>query len=143
MGKIISIKHNHWFNLGFFVSKWRFPFSHIYRLFQDSFIFGEATSSHSFRVTASTQQLLFRKSYFLRAAAFLRSSVFERIISLQQLFFQNTCFLRIGSSLGQLPFGTATFLVEEFFRIKIPTEEFLCQSRYFCPASIFSEVLHF
>ena len=108
--------------------------------FQDSFIFGEATSSHFFRVTASTQQLLFRGSYFLRAAAFLRSSV---VISLQQLFFQNTCFLRVGSSLGQLPCGTATFLAEELFRIKIPTEELLCQSRYFCPASAFSEELHF
>ena len=111
--------------------------------FQDSFIFGEATSSHFFRVTASTQQLIFRRGYFLRAAAFLRSSVFGRVISLQQLFFQNTCFLRVGSSLGQLPFGIATFLAEELFRIKIPTEELLCQSRYFCPASAFSEELHF
>ena len=34
------------------------------------------------------------------------------------------------SSLGQLLFGTATFLAEELFRTKIPTEELLFLSRY-------------
>ena len=37
-GKAISIKYN-------------FPFSQISQLFQDSFIFGEATSPHFFKVT--------------------------------------------------------------------------------------------
>ena len=53
------------------------------------FIFGEATSSHIFRVTISKQQLLFRSSYFFKTAAFLGSSVFKRVIYLQQLLFQN------------------------------------------------------
>ena len=88
-----------------------------------------------------------------RAATFLRSSVFEKAISLQQLFFQNTYFfgatlllsrhfLRIGSSIGQLFFGTASFLAKELLRIKISTEELLYRSRYFCTASAFSEELH-
>ena len=96
-------------------------------LFQDNFVFGEATSSHFFRVTISTQQLLFRSSYFFRTAAFF--SFFRTVTFSQQLFFQNSFFfranrlqsshfLRIGNSLRQLLFGTAIFL-EELFRIKI------------------------
>ena len=98
------------------------------RLFQDSFIFGEATSSHFFRVTTSTQQLLSRSSYFFRTAAFLRSSFF-RTVTFSQLLFQNSFFftarllqgrhsLRIGSCLGQLLIETAIFLEEELFRKK-------------------------
>ena len=49
------------------------------RLFEDSFHFGEATSSHFFRITISTQQLIFWSSYFFRAAAFL-----------EELFSQNS-----------------------------------------------------
>ena len=90
-GKIISIKRNHHSNLGF-IFKQRFPFSHVLALFQDNFISGEATSSHFFRVTTSTQQLYFRSSYFLRAAAFFS---FIRTVTLsQQLFFQNSFFFR-------------------------------------------------
>ena len=122
------------------------------RLFQDSFIFGEATSSHFFRVTISTQQLLSRSSYFFRTAAFLRSSFFITVI-FSQIFFQNSFFfranilqsshsLRTGSYLGQLLFGTTIFLAEELFRIKISTEELIFQSRYFSTASPFSGKLH-
>ena len=50
--------------------------------------------------------------------------------------------MRIGSSLGQLLFGTATFLVEELLRIKISIEELLSRSRNFCTVSAFSEKLH-
>ena len=95
-------------------------------LFQDNFILGEATSSHFFRVTTSTQQLLFRGSYFFRTAAVF--SFFRTVTFSQELFFQNSFFfgakilqsshfLRIQSSLQQLLFGTA--FSEELFRIKI------------------------
>ena len=97
--------------------------------FSDSFIFGEATSSHDFRVTTSTLKLLWRSTYFFRAAAFLRSSIFRTVTLSQHLFFQNNFFFRekllwsshifrIGSSLGQLLFGTGIFLVKELFRIR-------------------------
>ena len=56
--------------------------------------------------------------------------------SCSSYYFQNTYFfgaklllsshfLRTGSSLGQLLFGTATFLADELLRIKISTEELL------------------
>ena len=125
------------------------------RLFQDSFVFGETTSSHFFRVTTSTQQLLFRSSYFFRAyLLLLRSSFSEQSLLRSSYFFQSSCFfrakllpnshhLRIGSYLGQLPFGTATFLEEILFGIMISTEELLFQSRHLCKASTFSEKLYF
>ena len=140
--------------LGFFV-KLRFLFSHMLRLFQNSFIFGEATYSHFFRVTTLTQQLLFRSMYFLRAAAFLRSSFFlEQSLFSKQLSFQNSYFsrakhllsghfLRIESSSWQLLFRTATILAVVLFKIKISTEELLFRSRYFCTGLTFSEKLHF
>ena len=82
------------------------PFLHISRLFLDSFSFGEAS-------TVSTQQSLFWSSYFLRVAAFLKSSVSERFISLNELFFAkhlpNSLFLRIGSSLGRYCFSIFYF----------------------------------
>ena len=120
-------------------------------LFQDSFILGEATSSHFFRVTTSTQQSLFRSSYFFRTAAFFsffRTVTFSQELFSQKSFFfrakllQSSHFFRIGSSLQQLLFVTAIFL-EELFRIKISKKELLFQSRYFCTASTFSEKLHF
>ena len=84
------------------------------RLFKNTFIFGEATSSHFLRVTTSTQQLNFRSRYFFRAAAFF--SFFRTATFSQQLFFQNSFFfranihfLRIRTSLSQLLFGTAVF----------------------------------
>ena len=107
------------------------------RLFQNSFIFGEATYSHFFRVTTLTQQLLFRSMYFFRAAAFLRSSLFlEQSLFSKQLSFQSSYFsrakhlpsghfLRIESSLWQLLFRTATILAVVLFKIKISTEELL------------------
>ena len=125
------------------------------RLFQNSFIFGEATYSRFFRVTTSTQQLLFRSSYFFRAAAFWGGLFFQNNHFFRSsYFFQNSYFfrakllasshfLRKESSSGQLFFETATFLAEELFRIKIPTEELLFPSRYFCTASMFSEKVHF
>ena len=94
------------------------------RLFQDNFIFGEATSSHFFRVTTLTQQLHFRSSYFFRTAIFF--SFFRGVTFSQQLFFQNSFFFRAKilqnshflriSSLWQLLSATAIF---SLFRIKI------------------------
>ena len=55
----------------------------------------------------------------------------------EQLLLENIKFLR------GVTFGTATFLVEEFFRIQLSSEEVLFQSRYFCTASTFSEEPHF
>ena len=107
--------------------KWRFPFSYIAspkiklswkccyirsNFFRTTF-FGEATSSHFFRVTTLTQQLLFRSSYFFRAATFFRNSLYKTVASSQQLYFHNSYFSRlklllsshflgIGSSLGQV-----------------------------------------
>ena len=54
-------------------------------LFQDSFIFGETTSSYFFRVTTSIQQLLFRSSYFFRSPTFfnLGASFFRTVTSPQ------------------------------------------------------------
>ena len=102
----------------FLFLKKRFPFSHMLPLCQDNFVLVEATSSHFFRVTASTQDLLFRGSYFFRTAAVF--SFFRTVTFSQELFFQNNFFfgakilqsshfLRIESSLQQLLFGTAIF----------------------------------
>ena len=135
----------------FLFLKQRFPLSHMLPLFQDNFILVEATSSLFFRVTTSTQQLLFWGSYFFRIAAVF--SFFRTVTFSQELFFQNSFFfgakilqsshfLRIGGSLQQLLFGTAIFS-EELFRIKISKKELLFQSRYFCTASTFSEKLYF
>ena len=79
-------------SLGIFFLKWQFPFLYMLRLFQDSFIFGEANSSHFFRVTISTQELLFASSYIFRAAAFLWSFFSRTVTSLQQFFFENSFF---------------------------------------------------
>ena len=153
------------------------------RLFQDILVFREANSSHSFRVTTSSQQSIFWEQLFWRR------SFFRIVTSSQQLFFQNNYFStsvdifilnisstkkvvipksncprelpilkkwligrkvlpsnhfsRSGSSLGQLLFGTATFLVEEMFRIKISAEELLFRIRYLCTASTHSWELLF
>ena len=94
------------------------------RLFQDNFIYGEATFSQFFRVTTSTQQSLSRSCYFFRTAAFLRSSFFRTVtfsLLLFQISFifrakllQSNYYLRIGSYLGQL-LSKQLFLAEELF----------------------------
>ena len=104
----------------FLFLKKRFPFSHMLPIFQDNFILVETTSSHFFRVTNSTQQLLFRGSCFFRTAAvfsFFRTVTFSQELFFQNsfffgakiLFFQSSHFLRIGCSLRQLHFGAAIF----------------------------------
>ena len=108
------------------------------RLFQDNFIYGEATFSQFFRVTTSTQQSLSRSCYFFRTAAFLRSSFFRTVtfsLLLFQISFifrakllQSNYYLRIGSYLGQL-LSKQLFLAEELFQKK----RYL-QRRYFFKA---------
>ena len=117
-------------------------------LFQD-FIFGDTTSSDFFRVATSTQQLLFRGSFFSRTAAFAKELLFQNCNFFAGDTFQNSfClraklshyshFLRIGSYLGQLFSGIAIFLAEKLLRTsrkKISTEELLFQCSYFCATS--------
>ena len=120
--------------MDFFFSNGDLP-TGIFSDFFSTALFSEMLLLHA-SLTTSTQQLLFQSIYFFRAAAFLRSSGFDRVISSQQWFFQNTYFLgtkllpgsyfvRKGNSLGQLLFGTATFLMVQLPRIKISTEELL------------------
>ena len=133
--------------MGFFF-KWPFPFWHILWIFQDSFIFGEAATSHFFRVTTVTQHLLFRSSSFFWAAVFFEELLFQKSLFRNGHFSRakllpSSHFLRMWSYFGKLLLGTATFLAKELFRIKVSTDELLFQSRYFCIASTFSEKLHF
>ena len=106
------------------------------QLFQDNFISREATSRQFFRVTTSTQQILYRSSFFFRAS----TSFSEQPLLSSNHFFQNNYFfrvelllsshsLRIGRSFRQVLFGTATFLGVEMFRIKISTEELLFRNQ--------------
>ena len=87
---IILIKRNHKLNLEFFF-KWRFPFSHMLRLFQDSFTFESncfyATVTFSeqlhlqsicfFWGASFSEQSLFRSSYFLRETTFLERNFYR------------------------------------------------------------------
>ena len=136
-GKLSVIASLIWFL--FF--KQRFPFSHMLPLFQDNFILVEATSSHFFRVTTLTQQLLFRDSCFF--PLFQNSHFFAGVIFSEQLLFRSENsteqhFLRRGDFLKQLLFGTAIF----FGRTKkISKKELLFQS--FLTALTFSEKLYF
>ena len=83
------------------------------RLFRNSFIFGEASSSHFFMVTTLTKQLFFRSSYFFRSSCLLKEFLFQNshfftaVIFSEQLLFQSKTFTEqplTGSSLGQLLF---------------------------------------
>ena len=112
LGKIISVKRNHQSNLGFFF-KQRFLPSHMLPLFQDNFIQGEATSSHFFRVTVSTQQLLFWGCYFFRTAAVF--SFFRTVTFSQELFFQNSFFFEQPLLENRRFFTAVTFRNSYFF----------------------------
>ena len=88
LGKINSL-------IWIFFFDWGFLFSNMMLLFQSSFIFGETTSSHIFRVAISTQQLIFRSSYFFKAAVFWvipcseqRHLVFAEVIFSETHFFR-------------------------------------------------------
>ena len=85
LGGTIPIKRNHQFNLGFFFSNSDFP-SGIFSDFFRTALFSANLLLHT-SLTTWTQQLFFPSIYFFKAAPFLRSSVFKRVISSQQLFF--------------------------------------------------------
>ena len=59
-----------------------------------SFLFGEATSSHYFRVTTSRRQWLFRSSYFFRAAAFYEELCFQKSHFLAPVIFSEYLIFR-------------------------------------------------
>ena len=92
-GKLNVIASLIWFLFFKFVISKRFPFSNMLPLFQDNFILVEPTSSHFFQATTSTQQLLFRDSYFFRTAVvsllFQNSHFFAGITFSEQLLFQS------------------------------------------------------
>ena len=94
--KIISIKRNHYSNLVFFFFQVAISLLARVATYQENFIFGEATSSHFFRVTTSTEQLYFRSSYFFRAAAFFsffRTATFSKQVVLHRInFFRKATF---------------------------------------------------
>ena len=106
--------------------------------------FSTLLQSNNFDTTVTFSELLL----------FWGASFFRTVTSPLQSFFQNSyCFwakllpsshfLRIGSSLGQVLFGTPNFLVEKLFRIRNFSEDALFWTRYFCAASTFSEELVF
>ena len=118
----------HWTNLEIFFHMAVSLLTYV-ATFPESFIFGEATSSHFFKVTNSTQQLLFRRSYFFRAATFFEELLFQNnrffpVVIFQYIYFfradflPRSHFLRIGSSLGELLCWKSSFLVEELVQDK-------------------------
>ena len=100
-----------------------------------------------FRVTSSTQQLPFSEQLFLQSSCFSEELLFQNNRFFAAAIFSerlpNSHFSGKGSPLGQLLFGTVTFLMEELFRIKISAEKLLFRSRYFSTGSTFSEKLIF
>ena len=105
-------------------------------LFQDNFTLGEATSSHFFRVTTSTQQLLFWDSYFFRTAAF--SLFFRTVTFSQEVFFRIASFsernfYRRGTFwewevLYSSYFSEQLFHPEELFRIKTSKKSYFFEA---------------
>ena len=151
--ELISIKRNHQFNLGFFF-KWPFPFSHIQRLFQGSFIFGDATFSHFFILTTLAQQSLFRTNYFFRAAAFLgefrfRNSHFTTAVifskcllfrsetSTEQSLIKNGKFFKAFTFRNSYFFGKEIVQNKDTYRMASFSKQVLLQS------IAFSQELHF
>ena len=81
---------------------------------QDSFIFGEATSTHFFQVTISTQQLFsncFWSSFFFRAVAFFWGATFS-----EQALFCISYFFRIATFQSKRSTEQALLENRNFFR---------------------------
>ena len=99
------------------------------RLFQGSFIFGEATSSQFFRLVLSTQQLPFQSSCFFRAFAFLTSSFL--------LYLQKSYFFEAGTS-AQHQLFQKSYILEKcaFFRKAI-----FCITHFFRKATFLERLL--
>ena len=98
-----------------------FPYRICSNFFQDNLIFGEATSSHFFRVTTSTNSYFFGATISSEQLLFLRSYFSRTIPSLRQLLFSE-----------QLPFQSKTSTEQpvlennQFFRTVT-----LCRNSYF------------
>ena len=95
------------------------------QLFPESFIFGEATSSHFFRETISTQQLFYRNSCFFRTTAFEQSffrSYFFKIASFQsknsseQTFLENRKLFRAVTFRNNYLFGGGIVQNKDIYR---------------------------
>ena len=105
-------------NLIWFFIRWWFSFLHMFQLFRKGFIFGEATSSHFFRVIALTQQSLFRSCYFGKLYLqffFWISTFWERLLfknklpsvaatSSEELIFHNILLQKTYYFIATLPF---------------------------------------
>ena len=144
-----------------FFFKWRFPFSHMLPIFQDSFIFEEATSSYFFRATTSTQQLLFWSSYFFRAAVVVEVLLFQKshfftvvIFFSEQLLFQcetsteqplleNRTFFRKIHFRNSYPFGGRIVQNKNVYREANFSKQVLLQNIIFCRRAKFWKNLIF
>ena len=98
-------------------------------LYSEKLLLALFQSKHFDKIVTFLEQLCIQSICF-----FLRTPFLEQLLLCISYLFQNSYFFREkllpinhffrrGSSLGKILFGTATFLVEEKFRIKISTEE--------------------
>ena len=69
--------------------------------------------------------------------SFLHNSFFQNTYFFGEKFLPSSYFQRLGSFLGSYFFENLLFWWRNLFKIKIPTEALLLQSRYFCIASTF------
>ena len=72
-------------------------------------IFGEATSSHVFRETTSTQQRLFRVAISSEQLLFSRSSFFRKVTFLEAVIFSEQLLFQGKTSTEQPLFGNRKF----------------------------------
>ena len=82
---------------------------HMLRIFQNSFIFGEATYSHFFWVTNSTQQLLFQSSCFFEELLFQNSHFFRSSYLFRTVTFPERNFYQAGTFWEEKVFRAVTF----------------------------------
>ena len=135
--KITTDKRNHQFNLVHF-SNGGFPSPICKDIFQESFIFGAAPFLHFFRVSTSTQQLLFFEELLLGNSHF-----FAAVTFLEQLLFQSESFTKHPFQENGQYIRAVICLMKEWFRIKVSAEELLSRSNCFHTAPTFSDELLF
>ena len=138
LGKIISIKYNRQFNLGFFFQMAISLLTYAANLpgqlcFWRSQFFTLLQSNYFCTAVTFSEELLLQSSCFFGGAPFSEQSLLRSCY-----FFSEKLLFQSKTSTEQ-----PLLLEEEFFRIKTSTEYLPFQSRYFCTASTFSEELHF
>ena len=79
------------------------------------------------------EELLFQDSHFFVASIFQNSCFFRAIL------LPTSHFLRIGSSLGELLFGTATYRRATFFEVGTAAQDQLLQRSYFLENANYSK----